>query len=275
MKDRLKLLAAENGWSVTGKVSGYGENELAVGIRAGAEMLLVAAAMRRFFPEGLDGEIISCRHGFLLVTPLNAASAAVLRRIFPWTAPGVGDERPVWLECPPGSDPAAAFAAAGSERLPVFSDPCDPVTFYVFRQNLRSPFAVWNDPASPLHIGTPVSGEAVAVDGYSGKTFVAERRALNFGSAMLERAATLVGSLRCDLLQLRELHRDRARLFVAIDDLAPEELLFLGRELGSGVIFAIPESAFALRAADFLAALHFGNCAAARRDGLILTLLRG
>ncbi|MGE4565543.1 MAG: hypothetical protein AB7F32_11780, partial [Victivallaceae bacterium] len=257
------------------KVSGYGENELAVGIRSGAEALLVAAAMRRFFPEGLDGEIISCRHGFLLVTPLNAASAAVLRRILPWTAPGTGDERPVWLEFPPGSDPAAAFAAAGPDHLPVFSDLCDPVTFYVFRQNLRSPFAVWNDPVSPLHAGTPIYGDAVAADGFCGKTFVADRRALVFGPATLERAVRLVAPLRRELLELREVHRERARLFVAIDDLAPEELLFLGRELGSGVIFAIPEAVFALRAADFRAALHFSSCAAACREGCVLTLLRG
>ncbi len=275
MKDRLKLLAAENGWSITGKVSGYGENELAVGVRSGAEALLAAAAMRRFFPEGLDGETISCRHGFLLVTPLNAASAAVLRKILPWTAPGTGEERTVWREFPPGSDLAAAFAAAGSEALPVFADSCDPITFYVFRQNLRSPFAVWSDPASPLRAFTPVPGETVAADGFLGKTFVADRRALFFGPAALERAATLVTPLRRELQQLRELHGDRARLWVAIDDLAPEELLFLGRELGSGVIFAVPEPVFAFRAADFRAALHFGNCMAARCEGPVLTLLRG
>lgn len=275
MKERLKLLAAENGWSITGKVSGYGENELAVGIRSGAEALLVAAAMRRFFPEGLDGEIISSRHGFLLVTPLNAASAAVLRRILPWTAPGTGDELPQWLEFPVGTDPAAAFAAAGAGRLPVFAAPADPVTFHVFRCGLRLPFAVWNDPASPLRTFTPVPGEIVAVDGFVDKTFVADRRALLFTFAALERAASQVTSLRRELLQLRELHGGCARLFVSVADLSPEELLYLGRELGSGVIFAIPEPDFALRAADFRAALHFSNCAAARREGPVLTLLRG
>lgn len=276
MKGRLKLLAAGHSWTLDGEISISGECEFSLGVRDGAEYLLVASPMRRLFPEGLAGEMVSDRNGFLLNVPLDGASAAVVRRIFPWTAPGNGEEGRRWLEFPAGCDLAAAFAADGAE-MPVLlrGGAADAAAFYLLRRNLRLVFAAPDEECSPLRAFAPFPGEPAGRGDYVGKTFVSDRRAFVFDEESLCRAAALAASLRRELQQHRHRYRERARLWVELPGMTPHELLFLGRELGSGVVFGVPGTDFDDRQKDYLAALHFGSCSLARRDGNSLTFVRG
>ena len=119
MKRKLELMAAPLGITpIPASMTEYGHCVFAAATLSDSDVWVAAAAMRRYFPDGLTGDLHSSRLGFLLVMPYSPENTAAMRRIFPWAAPVSLREEPVVGSISPESPECTTLPFSPVLRLP-------------------------------------------------------------------------------------------------------------------------------------------------------------
>ena len=205
------------------------------------EQLLVVADYRQLLPEGLDGEAFALSDGcYGMLCPLSGSNIAVLQSVVDVLSP-----RPVQQNL--------SFGTFEKGKMPLFradsQEELEKVILTVFRQGWQEGFAVTSAELSGNHIlplFVPAFSDAVPserhVAEYSKNTFILKEGTLYFSPEMLA---------RCVQRYSKTVHifdSCRKQMVVALpEDVCPEELLFLNRELwlgkGKHPIILLPASA--------------------------------